>query len=339
METFLSKCGVAFQKINVKEVKVMRQFQNVDLIVGIQLRERRLCLLVEDKIDAPFGNPMEKYVDKVFAHRDKCDFLRDIPKEAIFPIIFKSGYDFDLVPPTHLSPNKCAKVNWEDLDHWAKSLAETVLARSDILRDWIDCYRKKVAEIRAIEAQVDAHLNGEGKPHNQEEKGLWSGKIFQYILLKRIFRVDPARITRTLETSSERRVWFRPEYNSSEEEFLSQETNKGGGNSFIQYWFGTPRPAKDLFYRLDYYSPRRKGRWTISVRYLKEHKTPEDIGMMDEFAALLSRLCRDAGVEKADFTRRDGKAESPFFAIDPGNGSALPRLYDVHRKFLEEAFN
>jgi hypothetical protein len=128
-EGILSKVGISVDWSEFERVDVRRQFRHIDVLVVFSFKMRpRMCLVIEDKINARFSNDVEQYKRDAISQQESWSPLKGIDSQSMFTILIQSGFDYDLP-----AGENWAKFNWCDLWHW---IQDVPVFESDILRDW-----------------------------------------------------------------------------------------------------------------------------------------------------------------------------------------------------------
>lgn len=343
----MRKIGEAFLEIVFKEsaidinlgqlerVHIRQQFEKADIVAVLEFSSsaEKLCLIIEDKRDAHLSgeDQLQRNIKRVLASKQNWGAIEDVKPDRVIGIFVKTGYDYDFdVPPGYL---KCNYRTFQEWIEWIRKNHEN--SAHDILEDWICFYQKETDEINRC-LDVDGELqkmycsaSEADAIENRKYDGKWSNPTFQYALFKRLFFSDRNYQISAKEEGPFRIVSFRMDNNPEDEGRLIMSTSFG--RSWIQYLFGLPWGAKEIYYRLDWLN----NIWGISLRYYKANKDSEDIALMNKMSDIYGRVANGKLLPRK-FRRNDCVAETTFYHFDPCMSPSFSDLSKIHHEFINE---
>jgi hypothetical protein len=336
LQRILEKIGAGVNWQEFQSLQIKPQFQHVDMVVVVKLRNSpSLVLVVEDKVDALLTGPdqLERNIQNVLANQSQWEPLRGVSRDRIHGVLLKTGYDYD-----HRCPDGYAKINQDDLARWVEGIASSVLERNNILRDWVGHFSRKRQESRS--ALEDAQ-----RMDNRDRNGGYSDPVFQYKFFKSLFCVTEQQIVASRDRSGAKHIWFERQDEPPKREYFDRITPHGDPSILYNfkfpegYWDGDQanKPYAgtcfSYYYRLGWLA----GIWGIALRFWKKGKSPEEIRKMHQLAEIYTPILRDHNIVTHPFRQQDDKDEAIILLIDPGRSPGVGSLYDAHLKFVREA--
>ena len=330
-ELILLKFDIAVAWQDFLRVDVRRQFHSIDLLVVLAFKSRpKLCLLIEDKVDARLLNDLRGYRKKVLENASSWPPLEDLTENSIRVVVVKLGYDYDMP-----EGEGWKKLNWADLWRWTQTVRKEFSAgvsSSEILADWLQFQETRFQEIdrlctlasRHIEELLDTRHPEE--PDNRSDGSHWCNPILQYAFIKRVFSISTSDIE---AFEYDRYTWLPLALRSG-------FTYIGLGNSAGRPWtLCTFDPQKNMDYRLGC----RAGMWGLSLRsFFNTEDGARPKGEQEErirsATAKFRELLSFHGISEEKYTPRQNANETTRVLVDPCQGRRLLALADVHREFV-----
>ena len=320
LDLFARKIPLKLDWSRLVSIDVKRQYCRADVVAICHFPEQNVVIIVEDKTEASLSgiNQLERNQTAVCTKLRNNGTLDFVP----FTFLFKTGYDYDFVPARNYF-----KINYRDILAWISHLSPRQRKQSDILSQWCQCQHRQsinlqndisaARDLRKLSKAAGTHT----KLDNHERRSRWNKASFQYLFVKRLFRVKEESISQVKETSRVRKIFFRRSKGAQMEEFI--ETSNSAGRAWTTYWY-----SDNFYYRLDWVQKI----WAISVRFSPNNRmsmrTAERIA--DDFFCTLKRL----RFQLIKLPCRKSKHKA-MFAIDPGSSGDLQHLFDIHCQFVK----
>jgi hypothetical protein len=331
LQRILEKIGVRVESPDVQALHVRRQFHNVDIVVVIEpINSPSVVVVIEDKVEALLtgADQLERNIRNVLASQQEWEPMKSISRDRIYGVLLQTGYDYDRLPPQGY-----VKINRDDLATWTNGIASTELERNNILRDWVDYFRRRLNQGVAI--QMD----------NRDRNSCWSDPAYQYDLFKKLFCVTEEQIVLHRDRDGGQCIWFERRGEPPRREYFHRMTPRGRASTLYNFKFPEGYWDADLaktryagacysyYYRLDWLA----GIWGIALRFWKPNKSGDDIRKMHQLSQILTPILTNHNIGTHPFRNADNANESILLLIDPGRSPGIAGLYDAHVKFVREA--
>jgi hypothetical protein len=337
LQRILEKIGAKVDWQQFRSLQIKRQFHSVDFVAVVELKSSpSLVLVVEDKVDALLTghDQLERNIQKLVANQREWEPLRAVSRDRIHGVLLKTGYDFDFRPP-----DGYVKINRDNLTRWIDGIASGELVRNNILRDWVEHFRRERQQSRSF-------VDDAGQMDNTDpNSSWWSNPENQYKLFKELFCVTEEQIVLHRHRDNGENIWFNRQGEPLTREYFRRMTPKGNRSMFYNFKFPAGYWDADLanrpfegtcstyYYRLLFVA----GIWGIALRFWKADKSAAEKTKMYQLAEIFTRILRDHHIVTHSFKRYDDAAESTILLIDPARSPGIGSLYDAHGKFVLEA--
>jgi hypothetical protein len=310
-------------------VHVRRQFCHIDVAAVLEFHSRKLCLIIEDKVNASFGNDVEGYKTNALSQAQAWSPLKGVAPKDMPVLLFQTGFDYDLP-----SGENWKKFNWRDIWRWLEDVRACGMPESDILRDWITCQQASFQRLdhlcRLVSENLDDVLSkSAAECDNTKPASLWSHQVFQYLFFKQLFKISEAEVLKhEIETGYTTVVINRSRGENRHR--LTLGSNRPGGSSWVSLSFD-PRPLENVFYRLDWLA----GMWSFSLRSYKHGDPPWDDQELRIQTATrkFMELLDSHGLTVSQFAARIDARETTRVLLDPAQGRQFVAIGAVHSEF------
>jgi hypothetical protein len=325
------------KQLHVEEIEAIRVWRQekvekyridlwIELLVERGKKQELLVILIENKLHSneSMSGQLEIYEAAVGRYYDGPQSRDDLKnnfglerlerKPEIVSVYIKLDYSFD---------EECAarKYQYIGVDKVA-DFFEKRFFDSEILSDFCNWLKEK-------KRTTDATLN-ELKSDRVNER-LLSEPIYQYGLMKKLFKLDATAIT---EAHADANNYLHRGLTNGQ--FLIIGHNRGTKN-WIQYWL-TEKKEYGLFYRLEGLAQG----YVISLKFYTQQKSADEKKTIDSIRLACDRYLNAHGIEfKSSYGRKSEHKEREkqlltmnlSQIVDQASATAL---YHFHRDFLDE---